>query len=73
MHRAAVDAVLQRDRAEAALREHLHRLRVAVGVVELEVDSSWISASSSGKTKPQPVQPSDSSGVHASVLLAAWA
>ena len=36
-HRAAVDLVLDRDRAERPLREHLHRLRIPVGVLEREV------------------------------------
>ena len=34
----------------------------------LRSNSAWTFASSSGKTKPQPGQPSASSGVHASVL-----
>jgi hypothetical protein len=36
-HRPAVDPVLDRDRSEAALRDHLDRLRIAVGDAEPEV------------------------------------
>jgi hypothetical protein len=36
-------------------------------------NSAWTSASSSGKTKPQPSQPSSSSGVQARVFLSACA
>jgi hypothetical protein len=39
----------------------------------LRSNSAWMSASSSGNTKPHPAQPSPSSGVHASVPRPAWA